>query len=541
MKHRSGCENREAASWRRALGCLVLWMFMGLCDVGHAQPLRQGPVVPGVKTDLKLIAEGKELAEYYCALCHQYPEPSLLDRKTWLGQTLPRMKIRVGLAPDYLDAHREADAIKATGVIPTDPVMTEAEFKAIVRYYVATAPETAVPQAPRPPIRGDLPLFRVDRVSYRRGTPSVTLLKYDEALKRIIVGHDEKKVIELLTGELRTDASLNIGNTPTGFVRLGSYAFVTAIGSFWPSDIPKGELLLYRSDGRFYSKERQVLGGLRRPTETALADFNGDGRQDFVIASFGNHTGELSWYENAGGGEIVEHKLFSQPGALRPQVGDFNNDGHPDIAVLVAQAWEMFFIFTNDGAGNFTGDVAFQRHPLFGHSSFEVVDFNGDGLIDILATNGDNGEYPSPAKSYHGVRVYLNLGENRFEETYFFPMNGAFQALGRDFDQDGDVDIAATSFFPDYQKSPQESFVYLENLGGLVFSPATFRQCLAGRWLTLACGDIDQDGDLDLLLGSYIYGPSPVPEGLLQAWERKGPSMMVLKNQLKSPQRGRSP
>ena len=314
------------------------------------------------------------------------------------------------------------------------------------------------------------------------------------------------------------------------------YAFITAIGSFLPSDLPKGELMLFAQGKGYYSKERNVLEKLSRPTETVLADFNGDGRQDFVIASFGNHAGGLSWYENAGEGKLVEHSIFSQPGALRPEVGDFNHDGHPDIAVLVAQNWEMFFIFTNDGEGNFVGDVAFQRHPLFGHSSFDMVDFNGDGLIDILATNGDNGEYPSPMKGYHGVRVYLNQGENRFEESYFFPMNGAFQALGRDFDNDGDIDIAATSFFPDYVKSPMESFVYLENLGDLAFSPSTFRQCMAGRWLKMDAGDIDQDGDLDLILGSYIRGPSSVPDGLMRAWEARGPSLMVLRNQLKSSQ-----
>ena len=499
------------------------------------QPLRSGLVESAPTTDLERVAQGKALAEYYCAQCHRYTEPALLDRQTWLKQTLPRMKIRMGMAPAYLNVHPEADAIKATGRITTTQVMSETEFSAIVRFYQATAPEKALPQDPRPPIRGNLGLFTVDRRSYRRENPSVTLLKYDPNLQRILIGHDEQKLIEVLTGDLRQESSIAVGNTPTGFSQLNGDAFVTAIGSFLPSDVPRGELLLFSQGDKFYSKERTVLEGLFRPTETELADFNGDGRQDFVIASFGNLDGGLSWYENDGGGKLIEHKLFSQPGALRPVVDDFNKDGFPDIAVLVAQNWEMLFIFSNDGKGNFEGDVAFQRHPLFGHSSFEMVDFNGDGLIDILTTNGDNGEYPSPLKRYHGVRVYLNQGENRFEEAYFFPMNGAFQAVGRDIDEDGDIDIAATSFFPDYGKSPQESFVYLENLGGLAYSPATFRQALAGRWRRLEAGDIDQDGDLDLLLGSYIHGPSAVPDGLLRAWEAKGPSMLVLRNNLNGP------
>ena len=179
-------------------GWVSSFLFSAVCllpDLALAQPLRGGLAAQPPLTDLDLIAHGKQLSEYYCALCHQYVEPALLDKKTWLGQTLPRMKIRMGMAPAYLNVHPEADAIKATGRIPTEPVMTEAEFKAVVRFYSASAPEKAMPQDPRPPIREQLDLFTVDRRSYRRENPSVTLLKYDSKLQRIIVGHDQQKVI----------------------------------------------------------------------------------------------------------------------------------------------------------------------------------------------------------------------------------------------------------------------------------------------------------------------------------------------------------
>ena len=86
-------------------------------------------------------------------------------------------------------------------------------------------------------------------------------------------------------------------------------------------------------------------------------------------------------------------------------------------------------------------------------------------------TNGDNADFTtSPTKPYHGIRIYLNRGNLRFEEAWFFHLNGAYKAIARDFDQDGDLDIAAISFFPDYERSPRESFVYLENQGGLNFT-----------------------------------------------------------------------
>lgn len=499
-----------------------------------AQDFQSVLIDPFSKTDAEHIAEGKALAKYHCALCHKFTAPDLLDRQTWIGQVLPRMRIRMGMAALSVEMHPEVDWIKATGQIPTKPMLSEAEFESIVRYYAAHSPKRAIPQTPRPPIRTGMSLFKVDRRAYRRSNPSVTLLRYEPKIQRILLGHADQKQIELLDGDLKKRDSILIGNIPTGFALHGEDAFVTAIGSFLPSDRPRGELIHFSKTSRGYVRKEVLLDKLRRPTETQIADINGDGRADFVIASFGNLSGSLDWYEKDEG-KFIRHKIFEQAGALRPALGDFNGDGFVDIAVLVAQNWEMFFIFNGDGKGQFSGNVAFHRHPLFGHSSFELVDFNGDGLIDILTTNGDNGEYPSPLKRFHGIRIYLNQGENRFEERFFFPMNGAFQAIGRDFDQDGDVDIAATSFFPDYAKSPQESFIYLENLGDLTFSPLTFSQCLAGRWLRLDAGDIDGDGDLDLLLGSYIHGPGSVPEGLKRAWEAKGPSLMVLRNQLKTP------
>src|SRR5438552_3856733 len=76
-------------------------------------------------------SRGSDLAHLWCATCHLFSDPELLDKKTWKEQTLPRMKIRMGLSPESLDANSEAPLLKATGLFPEKPMISAQEFQQI--------------------------------------------------------------------------------------------------------------------------------------------------------------------------------------------------------------------------------------------------------------------------------------------------------------------------------------------------------------------------------------------------------------------------
>jgi hypothetical protein len=199
---------------------------------------------------------------------------------------------------------------------------------------------------------------------------------------------------------------------------------------------------------------------------------------------------------------------------------------------MMAQAWEGIYWLKNEGSGRFKEMPLLQWPPSWGSTSFQVVDLNGDGFLDILATNGDNGDFGTvraPLKPYHGARIYLNDGHLHFTEHRHFPIQGAYKAIAADFSGTRRLDIVVSSFFPDFAHHPEDSLTLLVKQSDGEWLPVVLPEGQWGRWFVMDAGDLDGDGVPELVAGSYPQGPGLIPKKLFETWQERNAPLVILR------------
>ncbi|MEJ7645393.1 MAG: FG-GAP-like repeat-containing protein [Chryseolinea sp.] len=464
-------------------------------------------------------------ARQACGSCHAFPPASMLPKSTWSKEILPQMAFRMGLEFTELGKLSEADQEEVLLTLPAKAMVSNAEWEEIKRYYQTAAPDSL--EVTSANITDTLDNFDVEPFKLP-AFPLNTSITADTLNQKTFVGTRLNKLYAL-NGAFVADDSFQLPSPPSRVIITGEDELTMSLmGIMDPNDQALGKIVTLRLSDR---RMTTLVDSLKRPVFFEQTDLDGDNLNDIIVCAFGNYSGNLVGFRNLGDGTYKRIVLLGVPGARKVVITDIDNNGKKDIIALMSQGDEKIIAFLNQGDFDFRVKTLLIFPAVYGSSYFDMMDFNSDGVLDILYTNGDNADYSTVLKPYHGVRIFLNNGKNDFNESWFYNMHGASQAIAEDFDKDGDIDVAAISFFPDFKKHPEQGFIYFENTGS-GYKPQVTSMAADGRWLIIKAWDVDNDGDTDILLSALDFN-NGTPEGLLAEWKRRPVSLLVLRNKLK--------
>lgn len=274
--------------------------------------------------------------------------------------------------------------------------------------------------------------------------------------------------------------------------RVISSSFLTG-----PLDFPLGREI------RFAAAANHQVG--LTPEMPVTGDFNGDGHDDLAVANFDSNTVSILLNTGTGSfGAAVDFPVGVQP--LGVAVADFNGDTKLDLAVTNY----------NNGTGNTVSILLGNRDGTFGAKTDFTVgsgplgvvvgDFNEDGNSDLAVANSFS----------NTVSILLGMGNGSFAAKTDFTVGSFLEWLTvADFNRDGHGDLAVTNFF-------SNRVAILLGTGSGSFSAATYFSTRTGPSFGLSAADFDEDGKIDLAItnlnsntvsilagnGAGAFGPS---------------------------------
>ena len=243
-------------------------------------------------------------------------------------------------------------------------------------------------------------------------------------------------------------------------------------------------VLLGNGDGSFQTPQVYPTGSW--PLSIAVADINGDGNSDLVVANSAEYGGTASvsiLFGNGDGSFQAARNYDAGPRPFSVAVADLNADGRMDLAVA-NDSYGTVTVLLGNGDGSFqapqTVDVGLQP------STVVAADFNGDGALDLATANSYSGE---------SVSIRLNNGDGTFQALpkYDDGLGGpAGPVVAGDFLGNGITGVAMAG--------GGTVSVLVGNGDGTFQAPRTSSFDGIGSAVSLAVGDFNGDGQLDLVV-----------------------------------------
>ncbi len=255
------------------------------------------------------------------------------------------------------------------------------------------------------------------------------------------------------------------------------------------------ESKIYRNNGNntFIEQTAISLTGVSS-SSVAWGDYDNDGDLDILLTGYTCSTYVSKIYRNNNEGTFTEQTSISLIGIGSSSVawGDYNNDGYLDILLTGwASGTIVSKIYKNNGDGTFTQQTSISLTPV-NSSSVAWGDYDNDSYLDILLTG-----WASGSKIFS--KIYRNNGDGSFTEQTSISLTGvqSGSVAWGDYDNDGYLDIILTGDI-DFSYS-KVSKIYRNNGNGSFTEQTSISLTDVGN-SSVAWGDYDNDGDLDILL-----------------------------------------
>ena len=297
------------------------------------------------------------------------------------------------------------------------------------------------------------------------GFVSGSVVKWNGSARATTFANHSRLTVNILSSD--------IAKPSTASVRVVNPSGATSNEVFFEVTIPTSSIVL---------STPLDFGAGSGPGAVVTGDFNGDGNLDLVVSN--SDDGSFSVLLGNGDGTFkgaASYGAGSSPFSFA--VGDFNGDGKLDLAVA-NYGTNYATVLLGNGDGTFKGAVSYSAgsYPV----SVAVGDFNGDGKLDLVVANQDSGD----------VSVLLGNGDGTFQAAVNYSVAGSVldSVVVGDFNGDGKLDLAVANY------GSNDVSVLLGNGDGTFRAPMNYSAGLGPD--SVAVGDVNGDGKPDLIVAN---------------------------------------
>jgi hypothetical protein len=278
-------------------------------------------------------------------------------------------------------------------------------------------------------------------------------------------------------------------------------------------------VLLGNGDGTFQAPVSYNSGGVYAAS-VAIADVNGDGHRDLIVANNCQSTTNC-------GSVVVGVLLGNGDGTFQAPVSyslgvaeafsvaasDLNGDGHPDLVVTsgcqnAADCVSVVSVLLGNGDGTFQAPVSYSSGGVYA-TSVAIADLNGDGRQDLAVANECQVLDPSGGVCWGyapgEVSVLLGNGDGTFQAPVSYNSNAyqAFSVAVADLNHDGHPDLAVVSACQSESNCVNGVVGVLLGNGDGTFQPVVNYNTGGGNAaFSVAIADLNGDGHLDLAVAT---------------------------------------